>query len=413
MSSGAFIAAAKRTPFGAFGGSLRSLSANELGGLAAKTVINDLPKSFQGKIREQAELPAISSVIFGNVAQTSKDAMYLARHVGHRAGLPVNTPALTINRLCGSGFQSIINAVQEIKAGDSEVVLTGGSENMSQAPYVLRDVRWGTKFGLEYLKMEDSLACALTDQYPSPIPMAITAEKLGEKYSITREMCDEFALKSQQRWVEANSQDVFRDEITPIEIQVKKKGKGTVTQLMTVDEYPRPGTTIEALRALKPVFKADGMVTAGNASGINDGAGAAIIASEAACSKHGFEPLSRIVSYHVVGVEPSLMGIGPADAIRGALKKAGLTLDDMDLVEVNEAFAAQYLAVEKELGLDPARTNVCGGAIAIGHPLAASGSRIMAHLAHRLVATRKRFAVGSACIGGGQGIAIVIENMKL
>ncbi|KAJ1921572.1 hypothetical protein H4219_000610 [Mycoemilia scoparia] len=411
MSTQAFIVAAKRTPFGAFGGKLKGLTANELGGIAAKAALNELPTSFVEKATHASSTgsPAISSVIFGNVAQTSKDAPYLARHVGHRAGLPVTTNALTINRLCGSGFQSIINAVHEIKAGDSKVVLTGGSESMSQAPYVLRDVRWGTRFGPDYLKMEDSLACALTDQYPNPIGMGMTAEKLGSQYGITREQCDEFALKSQQRWASAHAKGIFDAETTPVEV----KGKKGKIEVVNVDEHPRPDANVESLRKLKPVFKQDGLVTAGNASGMNDGAAAVIVASEEACNEYGFNPLSRVVSYHVVGVEPSIMGIGPADAIRGALSKAGKTLDDMDLIEVNEAFSSQYLAVEKELGLDSSKTNVNGGAVAIGHPLAASGSRIMAHLTHQLVATKKRWAIGSACIGGGQGIAIVIENLQI
>ncbi|KAJ1985396.1 3-ketoacyl-CoA thiolase, mitochondrial [Dimargaris verticillata] len=391
-----FIVAAKRTPFGAFGGKLKGLTANELGGLSSKATVADLPEG-----------TPIDSVIFGNVAHTSTDAPYLARHVGHRAGLPIHVPAVTVNRLCGSGFESIIRAVQEIRVGDAQVVLTGGTENMSQAPYALRDVRWGTRYGVDQ-KLEDTLAAALVDRYPTPTPMGITAENLGMQYGLTRAQCDEYALQSQHRWAAANAKGIFNHEIAPIEL---KGRKGAIEQF-TTDEHPRPQTTLEGLTKLKPVFQKDsGLVTAGNASGISDGAASVIVASEAAVNKYGLKPLARIVSYHTVGVEPTLMGIGPAPAIREALAKANKSLKDMDLVEVNEAFAAQYLAVAKELGLDPAKTNVHGGAIALGHPLAASGSRIMAHLAHQLRQTGQQFAIGSACIGGGQGISIVIENV--
>ncbi|RKP40219.1 Thiolase, N-terminal domain-containing protein [Dimargaris cristalligena] len=392
-----YIVAAKRTPFGAFGGKLKDLTANELGGLASKAALAGLP----------AGTP-VDSVIVGNVTHTSPDAPYLARHVGLRAGLPIETPALTVNRLCGSGFQSIINAVQEIRSGDASVVLTGGAENMSQAPYALRGVRWGTRYGVDQ-KLEDTLAASLVDRYPSPTPMGITAEKLGAQYGITRADCDAYALTSQQRWAAAHEQGVFDAEIAPVTVNTRKRG---VTEAFTTDEHPRPQTTLESLQKLASVFVKDtGLVSAGNASGISDGAAAVVVASAEAVEKYGLKPLARIVSYHSVGVEPTLMGIGPVPAIRAALEKAQKSLSDMDLVEVNEAFAAQYLAVEKELGLDRAKTNVNGGAIALGHPLGASGARIMAHLTHRLNQTGKQFAVGAACIGGGQGISIVIENM--
>ncbi|KAJ1850896.1 3-ketoacyl-CoA thiolase, mitochondrial [Coemansia sp. RSA 2703] len=402
MSTQSFIIAAKRTPFGAFGGKLKDLTANELGGIAAKAAVASLPSNLQSHMTTTSS--PRQSVIFGNVLQSSTDAPYLARHVGHRAGLPVTTPANTVNRLCTSGFQSIICAVQEINSNDSDIVVTGGSESMSQAPYILRNVRWGTKFGPEYLKMEDSLMSALSDRYPSVVPMAITAERLAEQYNITREECDNFALESQRRWAKANEAGIFNSEIVPIEIKVKRS-----TEQMTADEHPRPQTTIEALARLGPVFKKDGVVTAGNASGISDGASAVIVASEAAVTKHDVKPLARIVSYHVVGVDPGIMGIGPVEAIRGAVEKAGLSLADMDLIEINEAFAAQVLACAKALDIDPSKLNASGGAISLGHPLGASGSRIMGHLAHRLKETGGRYAVGSACAGGGQGVAIVIE----
>ncbi|KAI8871416.1 thiolase [Ramicandelaber brevisporus] len=392
-----YIVAAKRTAFGTFGGKLKGFTANQLGGIAAKAVVDALPQGAK-----------VDSVIMGNVQQTSADGAYLARHVGLRAGLPIEVPALTVNRLCGSGFQSIINAVQEIRTGDSTLVLAGGSESMSQAPYALRDVRWGTRFGFDQ-KLEDTLAAGLVDSYPSPNPMGMTAEKLGAQYGITRQMCDEYALLTQKRWGAANEKGIFNAEIVPIEVKAKKG-----VELFAVDEHPRPQSTIEALNKLAPVFKKDnGLVSAGNASGISDGAAALIVAGEEAVKKYGLKPLARIVSYHAVGVDPSIMGIGPAPAIRAALAKAGKKIEDMDLVEVNEAFAAQYLAVEKELGLNREKTNLNGGAIALGHPLGASGARIMTHLTHELQRTGKRYAVGSACIGGGQGIAIVIENASL
>lgn len=390
---GVFIVSAKRTPFGAFGGLLKDFTATDLTECAARAALS------AGKVSPEI----IDSVIVGNVMQSSSDAIYIARHVGLRVGIPIPVPALTVNRLCGSGFQSIANGCQEICLNDSEVVLCGGSESMSQAPYIVRNIRFGTKLGTD-IKMEDSLWAGLTDQHINT-PMAITAENLAAQYNITREDCDRYAMKTQQRWKVAQDAGYFNAEMAPVEVKTKK-GK----QPMEQDEHPRPQATLEQLGKLPPVFKKDGTVTAGNASGVCDGAGALIIASEAALKKHSLTPLARIVSYHVSGCDPNIMGIGPVPAITEALKKAGLSLKDMDLVEVNEAFAAQYLSVEKVLGLDPEKTNVSGGAIALGHPLGASGSRITAHLVHELRRRGGKYAVGSACIGGGQGIALVIEN---
>ncbi|UZJ51795.1 hypothetical protein CBS101457_001115 [Exobasidium rhododendri] len=391
-----FIVASKRTPFGAFGGKLANLTAAELGGIASKAALAELPSETK-----------IDATIFGNVHSSDNSIPYLARHIGHYAGLPVTTPALNVNRLCGSGFQSIINAVQEIKVGDSNVVLTGGTENMSMAPYTLHGVRFGnTRFGVD-LKLVDSLAAALTDVYPKPTPMGITAENLAQKYSITRQQCDEFALLSQQRWQEASEAGAFKDEIVPVEVKVKKS-----TESMSVDEHPRGKTTIESLAKLPSVFKKEGTVTAGNASGICDGAAANIIASESAVKEYDLKPLARIVSYGVTACEPSIMGIGPVEAIKLAMSRAGgLTMQDIDMIEVNEAFAAQFLSVQKELELPIEKTNMFGGAIALGHPLGASGARIMANLAHNLHRLDKKYAIGAACIGGGQGIAIVIERV--
>ncbi|KAM5219409.1 3-ketoacyl-CoA thiolase, mitochondrial isoform 1-T2 [Hipposideros larvatus] len=391
--NGVFIVAAKRTPFGTYGGLLKDFTTTDLAEFAARAALS------AGKVSPEV----IDSVVVGNVLQTSSDALYLARHVGLRVGVPKETPALTVNRLCGSGFQSIVNGCQDICVKDAEVVLCGGTENMSQAPYCVRNIRFGTKLGSD-IKMEDTLWSSLTDQHVK-LPMAITAENLAEKHKISREDCDKYALQSQQRWKAASDAGYFNNEMVPIEVKTRK-GKQTVQ----VDEHPRPQTNMEQLSKLAPVFKKDGTVTAGNASGICDGAGAVIIASEDAVKKHNFKPLARVVGYFVSGCDPSIMGIGPVSAINGALKKTGLSLKDMDLVEVNEAFAPQYLAVEKSLGLDPSKTNVNGGAIALGHPLAGSGSRITAHLVHELRRRGGKYAVGSACIGGGQGIAVIIEN---
>ncbi|KAI7847243.1 Thiolase, N-terminal domain-containing protein [Circinella umbellata] len=391
----AYIVSAKRTPIGSFGGKFKDLTASELGGLASKAAIADVKKDID-----------IDSVIFGNVMQTDSAGAYVSRHIGHRAGLPVHVPALTVNRLCGSGLQSVVNATHEILLGDSEIVLAGGAESMSLSPYTLSGKsRWGTKLGVD-LKLQDSMWATLTDQYPNPTPMGITAENLAEMYKISKEECDRYAATSQNRYEEAAKKGVFDAEITPVDIKVRK-GIETVTQ----DEYPRSGVTYEALQKLKPVFKKDGVTSAANASGINDGAAALIVASEDAVKKYGLTPLARVVSWQASAVEPTLMGLGPVPAIQGALKRANLTLDQMDLIEVNEAFAAQYLAVEKELGLDREKTNINGGAIAVGHPLGASGARILTHLTHALQRTQTKYAVGSACIGGGQGVAVILERV--
>ncbi|XP_023399560.2 3-ketoacyl-CoA thiolase, mitochondrial isoform X1 [Loxodonta africana] len=382
---GVFIVAAKRTPFGAYGGLLKDFTATDLSEFAAKAALS------AGNVSPET----VDSVIVGNVLQSSSDAPFLARHVGLRVGVRTETPALTVNRLCGSGFQSILNGCQEICVKDAEVVLCGGTESMSQVPHCVRNVRFGTKFGLD-IKLEDYLWESLMDTHVQ-MPMAITAENLAVKHKISREECDKYALQSQQRWKAANDAGYFNDEMVPIEVKTKK-GK----QSMQVDEHARPQTTLEQLNKLPPVFKKEGTVTAGNASGVSDGAGAVIIASEDAVKKHNFTPLARVVGYFVSGCDPTIMGIGPVFAITEALKKTGLSLKDMDLVEVNEAFAPQYLAVEKSLDLDRSKTNVNGGAIALGHPLGGSGSRITVHLVHEL-----RFEPLLAFLG------VEVENMLL
>jgi acetyl-CoA acyltransferase 2 len=380
-----------RTGFGSFGGSLKDLSAIELGAIASRQAL------------ERSGVPAgdIGHTVFGNALQTSVDAIYMARHVALKAGLPIETPAVTVNRLCGSGFEAITQGAQLIMLGETQVVLAGGGESMSQAPHVVRGARWGLRLGPAPL--EDLLWEALKDPQCG-LSMAETAENLAEKYQLSRTEVDEVAVGSQRRAKQAWDECVFQDEV--IAVPIKKKGQ---TVEFRADEHMRPETTLEALAALKPYFKKDGLVTAGNASGISDGAAATVIASDAYAKAHGLKPLGRLVAWGVVGVEPKYMGIGPAPAARKALAKAGLTLAQMDLVEVNEAFAPQYLAVEKELGLDRSRTNVHGGAIAIGHPLAASGARITIHLLHALRRAGKRLGLGSACIGGGQGLAVIVE----
>ncbi|MCA9653068.1 MAG: thiolase family protein [Myxococcales bacterium] len=392
LSRDIFIVAAKRTPFGTFGGKLKELSAIELGVVAAKAALE------AGKV----DPAAVDHVVFGNVAQTSADALYMARHIGLKAGVPIPVPALTVNRLCGSGFQAVVNGAQEILLGDAEIVLTGGTESMSQAPYAARGIRFGIKLG-KSPELEDTLWSSLYDPHAG-CAMANTAENLAEKFGISREQCDEYGLRSQKLWGEAQQAGRFAAEMAPIELRGRKG-----TELFEVDEHPRPESTLEKMAKLPPVFKKDGTVTAGNASGICDGAGSLIVASGEAVKKHGLTPLARLVQWHVAGVDPTIMGIGPVPAIRGVLERSGLGLGEIDLVEINEAFAPQYLACEQELGLDRHKTNVDGGAIALGHPLAASGARITAHLIHELRRRKGRYGVGSACIGGGQGIALVLE----
>jgi acetyl-CoA acyltransferase 2 len=389
------ILSARRTAFGALGGALEGVNANDLAAHAARAALAD------ARVDPSVD---VGHVIVGNVQQTSADAIYCARHVGLRAGLPIEVPALTVNRLCGSGFEAVVQGAAQLLLGEAECVLVGGTENMSQAPHVLRGARKGFAFG-KAPKLEDSLWEALTDTYCNA-PMGMTAENLGSRYGVTREQCDELALTSQRRWAAAQEAGHFRAEIAPVELQTRK---GTVR--FELDEHPRPQSTIESLAKLAPVFKKDGFVTAGNASGICDGAAMLVVATRAFAERRGLTPLARVVDWGVAGVDPGLMGIGPAPAIRKALSRAGLTLEQMDLVEVNEAFAPQYLAVEKELGLDRSKTNVNGGAIALGHPLGASGARITAHLVHELRRRGARYGVGSACIGGGQGIAIVLEAL--
>jgi len=395
LKSGVFVVAAKRTPFGAFGGSLKAFSPTDLQTLAAVGALK------AGNIAPEI----VDSVHVGNVLSASgPDTPYISRHVSLRCGLRTEIPALTVNRLCGSGFQSIVNGCQDILVGDAGVVLTGGSDNMSSCPYAVRDIRFGTRLGSDP-KLEDMMWASLTDLH-TKTPMGVTAENLAVKYELTREEVDAFAIRSQQTWGAANEKGVFADEIVPVEIKTRK---GVIQ--MTTDEHPKPQTLLAQIAKLPTVFKKGGVVTAASASGICDGAAAVIIASEEAVAKHGLTPLARVVGYGIAGCDPSIMGIGPVPAIRGLLGKADMKIDDIDQVEINEAFGAQALSCQKELGIDMNKFNTCGGAIALGHPLAASGARISAHLVHKLRQNDEKFGLGSACIGGGQGIAILFEKV--
>lgn len=385
-----------RTGFGSFGGALKDFSATQLGAIVARHAIE----------RSSVEAGSFDHAVFGNAQQTSADAIYLARHVALQSGLPNETPAVTVNRLCGSGFEAIIQGAQQILLDESQCVLAGGSESMSQAPHVIRGARWGLRLG-PVSQLEDSLWEGLTDPQCG-FSMAETAENLADKYKLDRKDVNEVALRSQLKAKEAWDANVFKDEIVPVPIKDRK------TKEMVdwgADEHMRPDTTLEVLMNLKPYFKKDGLVTAGNASGICDGAAATVVASEQFAEAHGLKPIGRLVAWAVVGVEPKYMGIGPAPAITKLLAKADMSLADIDLIEVNEAFAPQYLAVERELDLDRDKTNIHGGAIAIGHPLAASGARITLHLLHALHQSGGQFGIGSACIGGGQGAAVLVEAL--
>src|ERR1700704_4459009 len=393
MAPGVFVIGGKRTPMGEYVVALKDVSAIELGAVAARAALDTT----------RVPPEEIDHTVFGNALQTSGDAIYGARHVALKAGVPFERPALTVNRLCGSGIQSIISGAQMIQLGEAQTVLVGGMESMSQAPHVIRGARSG--FPLGGGKLEDRLMVALLDTYCNT-PMAGTAENLARKFEIAREDQDAYALRSQQEAKRAQDAGYFAEEIVPVEV---KSRKGTV--MFDADDHLRPETSMEGLGKLRPAFAKDGFVTAGNASGIVDGAAALIICDEDYLKRRSVKPHGRIVSWAYAGVEPEIMGIGPVPATRQALEKAGLKLSDIDLVEVNEAFAAQYLAVEKELGLDRSRTNVNGGAIALGHPLGATGTRLVLTLLHELQRRGGRYGLATACIGGGQGIAIICERV--
>ena len=387
------IVAGARTPMARYTGSFSEVSAIDLAAHASKEVIR----------RAGVDPGDFDHAIFGNVMQTSADALYGARHVGLKAGLKIEAPAVTVNRLCGSGMESIVQGAQRLLLGEATMVLAGGMENMTQAPFVIRGARSGLKLGGGAL--EDTLMAGLTDSYCG-LPMALTAEKLADQHGITRADADAYALRSQQAADAAYKACRMRDELVAVEV---KHGKKSV--MVSEDDHRRPETTLETLVKLPPSFKKDGIVTAGNASGIVDGAAAVVVTREQIAKDRGLKPAGRIVAWAVAGVDPSIMGIGPVPSSQKALKLAGLTLEQMDRVEVNEAFAAQYLAVEKVLGLNRDKTNVNGGAIALGHPLGATGTRLVITILNELRRNNLRYGLTTACIGGGQGIAMIVEAL--
>ena len=391
------IVSGARTPMGRYCGKLRDFTAMDLAVVASQEAIR----------RSGVDPKEFDHAVFGNAQQTSGDSLYGARHVALKAGLPIETPALTVNRLCGSGMQSLVNAAQMIQLGEASTVLAGGMESMSQAPHVIRGARWG--LGLGEGKLEDSLMVALLDTYCG-LYMANTAELYAEQQGITRQHMDEFSLQSQQKAGAAQKACRLAEEIVPVALK-NRKGEPT-GEMFEKDDHLRPETTMEGLAKLKPAFGKNGTVTAGNASGIVDGGAAVVMMILDQAEKRGLKPMGRIVSWGIAGVDPKIMGSGPVPSTRLALKKAGLTLDEIDLIEVNEAFAGQYLAVEKELGLDRNKVNVNGGAIALGHPLGATGTRLVITLLHELRRRKGKYGLATACIGGGQGIAMIVENLQ-
>lgn len=393
MAEEIFILGGARTPMAEYNGRLKDISALELGAIAARAAME----------RTGVAPDMIDHVVFGNVLQTSADAVYGARHVGLKAGLPIEVPALTVNRLCGSGIQAAVSGGQMIKLDEADVVLTGGMESMTQAPHVIRGLRSGLRLGQGQL--EDTLWSALLDTHCG-CTMAATAENCAAKYAVSREEQDRYAIGSQQRADAAWKSGRLREEVVPVEITTRKG-----VELFAQDDHMRPDSTLETLAKLPAAFSKNGCVTAGNASGIVDGGAALLLASEKGVKAHGLKPIARLAHWAAVGVDPALMGMGPAPATRLVLERAGLTLNDIDLIEVNEAFAAQYLAVEKDLGLDRERVNVNGGAIALGHPIGASGARLVLTLAMEM--RRRGVDVGAAalCGGGGQGDALIIRRM--
>jgi acetyl-CoA C-acetyltransferase len=388
------ILSACRTPIGAFGGAFKDLSAVDLGTVVMREAI----------ARAGVKPADVGDAVMGCVLQAGA-GMNVARQAGVKAGLPVEVPGETVNRVCGSGLQAVVHAVEAIRVGYVDAVIAGGTESMSNAPYLLKGARWGYRMGhAEALDsmLQEGLTCAIAMCH-----MGITAEEVSSRFHVSRADQDAFAAESQQRAVRAIGEGRFKAEIVPVPVP-QKKGDPV---LVDTDEYPRPGTTAETLAALKPAFKKEGSVTAGNASGINDGAAATVVTTLKKAQAIGAKPLARILSYASAGVDPKVMGIGPVPAVRKVVERAGLAIGDVDLFELNEAFAAQSLAVMRELGLDPAKVNVNGGAIALGHPIGASGARVLTTLIYALRARKLRYGVASLCIGGGMGIAMAIEAL--
>jgi acetyl-CoA acetyltransferase family protein len=393
MNKDIYILGGARTPMAEYTGKLKDFSAIDLGAIAARAAME----------RTGVKPDAVDHVVFGNVLQSSADAVYGARHVGLKTGLPIEVPALTVNRLCGSGIQAAINGAQMILLDEADVVLTGGMESMSQAPHVIRGLRTGLRLGQGQL--EDTLWSALLDTHCG-CTMAVTAENCAAKYAVSRQEQDCYAIRSQQLADRAWREGRLKEEVVSVEITTKKG-----VERFEQDDHMRPDSTLEALAKLPPAFSKNGCVTAGNASGIVDGGAALLLASERGVREHRLQPLARLTHWAAVGVEPTVMGMGPAPATRMVLDRAGLTLKDIDLIEVNEAFAAQYLAVEKELGLDRERVNVNGGAIALGHPLGMTGTRLLLTLTLELRRRDLKRGLATACIGGGQGIAAIVETI--
>src|SRR5438552_440348 len=389
------IIAGARTPMGRYCGKLREFTAMELAAIASQEAIR----------RAGVDPKEFDHAVFGNAQQTSGDSLYGARHVALKAGLPVEVPALTVNRLCGSGMQAIVSGAQMIQLGEARTVLAGGMESMSQAPHVIHGLRWGLALGEG--KMEDSLMVALLDTYCG-LYMANTAEIYGEQHGITPQQMDEFSLRSQQLAAAAQTARRLQEEITPVPLR-NRKGEPS-GELFDKDDHLRPEPTLEGPATLKPAFGKNGSVTAGNASGIVDGGAAVVLTSLEAAEKSNLKPMGRIVSWGIAGVDPKIMGSGPVRSTRAAARKAGMKLEELNLTEVNEPFAAQYLAVEKELGLDREKVNVNGGAIALGHPLGATGTRLVLTLLYELRRRKKKYGLATACIGGGQGIAVIVES---
>jgi acetyl-CoA acetyltransferase family protein len=393
MDKSVYILGGVRTPMADYTGKLKDFSALDLGAIASRAALD----------RTGVTAEMVDHVIFGNVLQTSADAVYGARHVGLKAGVPIEVPALTVNRLCGSGIQAAISGAHMLLLNEADIVLTGGAESMSQAPHVIRGLRNGLRLGQGQL--EDTLWSALLDTHCG-CTMAVTAENCATKYGVSREEQDCYAIRSQQRADQAWRQGRLAEEVVPIEIKGRKG-----VEVFAQDDHMRPDSTLEGLGKLPAAFSKNGCVTAGNASGIVDGAAALVLASEEAVKRHNLTPLGRLTHWATVGVEPSLMGMGPAPATRRVLAKAGLSVEDLDLIEVNEAFAAQYLSVEKELGLDREKVNVNGGAIALGHPLGMTGTRLLLTLLLELRRRGAKRGLATACIGGGQGIAAIVESL--
>ena len=388
----ALLVSACRTPIGSFGGALKDLTAADLGAVAIREAL----------ARANVAPAELDDVLMGCVLQAGA-GMNVARQAALKAGVPVEVPAETINRVCGSGLQAVVHAVEGVRCGNAHIIVAGGTESMSNAPYLLKGARWGYRMGDAQAidsMLSEGLTCAINACH-----MGMTAEEVARRYNVSRADQDAFSAESQRRAAAAVAGGAFKEEIVPVDIPQKKGDRVRVD----TDEYPRPGTTVEKLAGLKPAFEKSGSVTAGNASGINDGAAALIVMNHETARERGVAPLARVLAHAVSGVDPMVMGIGPMTAVRKALERASLQASAIDLFELNEAFAAQSLAVVRELGIDPAKVNVNGGAIALGHPIGASGARILTTLLYALKARRQRYGVASLCIGGGMGIALAIE----